>query len=1025
MKKAARIFFIAAGALVVLLAIAVIVLLQPPVQTWLARKVASGQPGYEISIGRVDAGLGRVEITSVRVKGQGMMLELPQASVEMSLPGLIREKVDVKKLVAKGWTLDLSQPAATASASAASTTATGTAPASDAKTPAPAPASAGQPGGSGGSSGSSGAFNGIFEMLQLPVDLAVDEADIEGTVILPPETPGEAPTRATVSVRGGQLRPGNDGRFDLALKAALPGKDAPVSNIEVTGNLVVRMGTPRDIQSLVFETDATASGAQLPRGARLQGTVGASKNASGEDYVISLKSQASEAEKNLLRIKATNPSGPEGLNAMWVVDVRDSDIAPFTSGLGVKLPAFAASGQGTFATDDDFKGFHAAGKLTGGASQLEIVNASLSAPGHMDFTADFDVMSEGDLLRIGVLSVDISSAAPVASVKTLQLIEINTATGEIKVPNLQSDLIRVDIHGIPPAWAQPFIKDTGLAVTGDPLRGSFTGRAQGDGYSLHSATPFTLSHFSVSQGGGQLAKDLDVSTGFTAAYSNAAWNFSVSDLLIRSNGATLASVPEARVCGTLPPPAKGAPKITATGKLTADIPAIFAQPVAAGLCVLTSGALDADFSGNIENGLTAVAAKIAATGLRAGGKALPKISADVRADLHDNGTCEVEAPIVFDLNGRKSDIQFGATLKPDGARGNIDASVASDAVYVDDLMTLTAALPASPEDAATAPTGTPPAQPETGGAPWDGISGELKFLLKKVVYSADIQASNVGGAVKISPSLLSLENLRAVMQDGGEMKADGSVKYNADAGANTYATDARLTLTNFDPGPFLKAANPGEKPTVEGKFDITGSVSGTAASLDKIASTTGADLTLTNRGGKFNGFATSTQSSGIGQLLKTASAVSTLGAISDKIMSALGKSDNSPNLDKVKAGARILERLTEIDFDQLNLEASYRPGQEIVVKNFGLLSPDMRISGAGSLGNNPALSLLKQALAMNLQMAVRGEQADDLRILGLLKREADTLGYTPLVKDFAVDGTITSLGAGTLVKPIISSLTAK
>ncbi len=990
-KKAARIFFISAGVFVLTLAIAVIVLLQSPVQTWLARKVAARQQGYEITIGRVDAGLNGIEITGVHVKGRGMALDLPQASVEMPLLGLIGEKVEIKKLAAKGWTLDLAQ--------------------SGGATPAQPRPSAGP------SAGSGSPFGGIFEMLRLPVELAIDGADIQGTVLLPPETPGAAPTRAGVSVRGGGLRAGSDGRFDLALDAAFAGDDAPVSSIRVASNLVVRMGTPREIQSLVFETDAKASGAQFPQGARLRINAAASKNASGEDYVASLKSQEADSEKDLFRMKATNPAGPEGLNAMWVVDLRDADLAPFTSGLGLKLPAFTATGQGTFSADDNFKGFHVAGKLAAEVSQLEAVAPSLSALGRLNLAADFDVMSEGDLLRIGVLSADIASASPVASLKTLQLVEINTATGAVKVPNLQSDLIRVDIHGLPLAWAEPFIKAAGFTISGEPLRGSFTGRAQGSGYSLRSVAPLAVSRLSVSGSGGQLAKDLEVSTAFAAGYSDSAWNFHVSDLSIRSNGSVLVGVPEARAGGPLPLPDKGGPKITLAGRAQAGIPAILAQPAAAGVCALTSGAVDVDFSGGIENGLVAIAAKITATGLRAGDKALPEIAADVRADLHDNGACEIEAPLVFDLNGRKSDIQIGATLKSGGARHNIDASITSNEIHIDDLMQLAAALPAGLEASSDAA----PAQPQTAGAPWDGISGQLKFLLKKVVYSADIQAANVGGTLTISPSLLSLENLRAILQDGAEMKAAGSLKYDAAA----YATDARLTLTNFDPAPFLKAANPDKKPTVEGKFDVTGSVSGTAASLDKIASTAGADLTLTNRGGKFNGFALSAQSSGIERLLKAASSSSTFSAISGAVLSMIGKGDSSPNLDKVKAGARILERLAEIDFDQINLDASYRPGQDVTIKNFGLLSPDMRISGAGSLGSNPALSLFRQALAMNLQMAVRGEQAEDLRALGLLKKEADTLGYTPLVKDFTVEGTLASLGASTLVTPIINALLPK
>ncbi|AWI09197.1 hypothetical protein [Ereboglobus luteus] len=1002
MKKAVRIVLVSAGALLLLLAVVVIALFQPPVQTWLARKVVSSQQGYEIEIGRVSAGLNNVELTGVYVKGRRLAIDLPQAVVEMPLIALIREKVEVKKITAKGWTLDLSQPAAEPPPTAG-------APAPDADTPASGDKNLG----------------GILDMLRFPVDLAVEDADIEGAIILPPETPDAAPVRAGVSVRGGQLRPGNDGRFELALSMESPESDAAVSAIQVSSNLLVRMGASRDIQSLTFDVDARASGAQLPQGARLQINIAASKSASGEDYSITLKSQEADSEKNILSIKATNPSGPEGLNAMWVVDLRDADLAPFTSGLGLKLPSFRASGQGTFAAADNFTSFHAAGKISGDANRLEVFDAALSALGHVNFSSEFDVVNEGDLLRIGVLSADVLSDVPVASIKTLQLIEINTANGEIKVPNLQGDLLRVDVHGLPLAWARPFIKDTGLAISGDPLRGSFTGRAQGNGYSIRSAAPLTLGGLSVARDGAALVKSLDVSASLTVDYSNDAWAVSVSDFSIHSNGAPVAIATHARAGGAVGSAAPDA-GISTTGRVRLNIPAILAQPVAEGLCSLSGGAVDVDFSGRVSEKISSLEAKLAASDLRAGdSKVLPEISANIRADVHADGTLEVQAPAVFELNGRKSDIELGATLKPDGARQNIDASIASTDLYIEDLMVFSSVV--SEDSGGANADGDTGGDAKETGAPRNGVSGQVKFALKNVVWSQDLQAANVGGEIKVTPSLFSLENLRGQLSDGAEIKADGSMKYDAAAGASAYSVDAKVALANFDPAPFLRMANPGKTPTVEGRFDINGVVAGTAASLVTIADGVNADLTLTSRGGKFHGFSSSVKSSGIDKLQKDAAATSTIAAISGAILSIVGKNDSSATLEKIQAGRRVLERLGEIDFDQINLDASYRAGREIEIRNFSLLSPDMRFAGAGSLGNKPALSLFNQALSMNLQMAVRGEQAEDLRALNILKKEtdADTLGYMPLLENFSMEGTPSNLNTASLVRHIVSMLAKK
>jgi len=407
---------------------------------------------------------------------------------------------------------------------------------------------------------------------------------------------------------------------------------------------------------------------------------------------------------------------------------------------------------------------------------------------------------------------------------------------------------------------------------------------------------------------------------------------------------------------------------------------------------------------------------------------MPDVVADLRADVHASGEINVQAPLVFTLNSRRSDLSLVATLKPAGARQNIDAAIGANELYIEDLQKFAALAPATPASAPAqtpAPSPTPPpAAPDTKPA-WDAFTGQLKLDIKKIVYSPEMQATNVTGSVKITPSLLALENFHAATADGAEAKIAGTVAFDSTpaAAALPYNTDAKLTVTNFDPAPILVAANPGKRPTVEGKFDIAGAVTGRSPTLAALADTAAADLTLTSRGGKFNGFAASAVGANISGVQKIASSVANSGVVGGLLSAIGGKvgidtTAATAAVEKAKAANAMLGRLIEINFDQMNIDASYRPGKETVIKNFSILSPDMRLVSNGTFGNDSKLSWAKQAISLVAAMSVRGEQANDMRTLGLLKKEADALGFTPLVNTFPIEGTAASLTTDSLSRMI-------
>ena len=980
----------------ILLGLALVVFalaLTPAVQTWAVKRVLHGDPSLGVTINRVSAGFQRIELTDITLTRPGIVLTAPAVTIELPLLAAARSDIRLHRLVAKGWTVDVT------GAARPTETPTATSPQGKPAVSQADPADTAKP----------ASFEGIFKLLELPFDLSVDVVEIEGVVLFSAK-PGVT-SRAQIAVSGGGLAVGKEGRFNLAADATLPDGVAPVNKLAMRSTLAVRMETPRAFNRIVVTNDATASGPGLPDGARLRSETTAERTGAAEAYAVVVKSLSGSVEKTLAEVRIANPSATAPFTGAWKLDVRDTDVAAFA--LGRALPVFMTGATGTFSADRSFKEIQLTGKSAVIVDKLDAVQTGLNALGVIRVATDFDLVQRGATIRVTRFSTELSGASPVASVQVLQPFEMVASTGEIKATDATADLLRISLKGLPLAWAKPFA--TGMEITGGDVRGEFVARARDKGFTLSSATPVTLENLSVVQAGKPLLRAVDCSVAFAADYSPAGWQVDVSEIAARSQNVSLLTL-SARAGQT----AGKAQPIKVTGRLQANLGGLVAQPVAAGATALTQGALEMDFTGSLAEGLQQIASKLTVSGLAAapGGPALPKVSADLRADLHGDGRMEAHAPFVFDLAGRQSDFELSAALKPAGARYDIDAQVLSNVLLLDDLKGFASLAPApaptapaekkAPPGPAPGPKKDEPAKPAPPDQKpvWDAVTGQVKLALKKIVFAPNMPPVEVSSTVKIAPEALTLESLRAVLAEGGEVNMDGTVKFKTGA-TEPYDISAKMNAASLDPAPYLRAANPGKPPTIEGKLDMSGTVMGTAASLDRAAEKAAVNAQMVCRGGKFHGFETSAAAANIGKLQEGASKFA--GAVS-LIGSALGKGDVARGADKVRAVSDSVKRLVDFNFDQLNMDLVQPPGgAPVEIKNFSLISPDIRLAGAGVIATAAGVPFYKRPLSMQTQMAVRGAQADDLRTLKLLKTQPDELGYTALVENFTIGGDLSGM----------------
>lgn len=974
--KPLRLLGIVAGALVLLGALAVAVAFNSAFQTWAARKAIASQPGVRASVGSVSAGMKRVVLKELRFQQDGAVLTVPSVAVDMPLmtAGWSR-RIAVSRLVATDWTLDLTGtmpvpagPPATPVAPAATPDAPSGSTASEPLPPRVSVAEA---------AAAARGFAGIFAQLAIPADLSLDGLRLEGNVILP-----QSRGRVQVTITGGGLHAGGEGTFDVVAHAALA--DVQVSSVEVQGKVRAAMDTPRSFTKLAAKIDAAARGRKFPEGVTLQADVAATRASTGESYVATVVAGGHD----ILRTQAEFPPGATKLEGTWKLDVRDADVAPFL--LGRPLPAFTAAGEGRFDADARFTTIHVLGKLASTVDRLQVLRAELAPLGELKVSADFDLGGRDGTIVVQKFEAAVQAAEPVATVRALQAFEFKPSSGELRTADATQELVGISLQGVPVGWVQPYLK--GIDVAGGRVRGELMATARGGGMTLHSAKPLTVDGVAVAQGEHPLVQGIDLALNASVGYTPLGWQAEIAGLTAKSGETLLLSL--AAKAGQLAGPDQ---PLKATGKLSASLPAVLAQPGAAGTLILTGGDAAADFVvswGAKQELQAAVELKNLATAVDTNAVKLPAISLHVRADVSPEGSIAFKAPVVLERNERKSDLTVSGTLAPEREKmRGVDAEVASDQLFVDDAQVLAAVLPR--------PASAPAAGRRDSAPPWAGVHGSLALQLKNVIYSDVLQVSNVTGRLRIDAGMIKLEGLHAGLGEGGRANVSGQVTFDPSL-PQPYTLAADIALKEFDPGPLFRALSGSQPATVEGKFDVSSRLAGGAATLDQLADGAGGDFQVTSKGGVFRGLPVN-----VGNLVDNTSKLGTWLASAGTAISAMtGRKDYAEVANKAQAVAELARGLNPIPYDQLSVVVSRDAALNTTLREFSLISPEMRLSGTGTARHHSGMSLLDDALAMEFTLRARGRQGELLKYLGALEPQTDDLGYAACTVPLRVSGTL-------------------
>jgi hypothetical protein len=753
-----------------------------------------------------------------------------------------------------------------------------------------------------------------------------------------------------------------------------------VNSIVGDGSLAVGMDTPRDFRRLAIRFDAVASGPRLPHAVRLSVAAAAARGPVGETYSASLSGET----RQLASVQAAYPDARRRVSGTWKLDLGDDDLTPFT--LGRPLPIFNGVGEGGFETDPSFSETHVRGTLKLSADHLAVLRPQLAGMGAVRLSADFDLTRGGSRLRIDRLQATLAGAKPYLTVTGLQAFAVDTANRGLTVADPTRDLFGVSLQEAPLEWAQPFLR--GITLTGGVLRGSLVAGARDGGVSLRSSSPLAVAGLSATREGQALLQDVGITLSAALNYTPQGWEVDVKGRVLSRAGRSAVSpvAGEARL-GRL---AGANQPVKLTGRVTIDLPSTFAQPG------LVRGDLDCAFDASI-GAECALGARVVVSDLALEDAVLPGITADVRADLGPAGRVTFKAPLLIDQDGRQSDLTVSGTATVNPAGIDIDGQLSGGKVFLSDTAFLSALLLRGGSGTLSPPSAEPgrfagPAP--VGGRSWSRITGRLGLSLRDVT-ALRFEATDVTGQLTLSPGRLSFEGLHVDLGRSGDARIGGFLAFDG-AAAEPWALSADVSIGNFDPSSAFSALYPTRMPTVEGKFNITGSVAGCGRTPIEAALNTRGDLHFVSNGGVLRLLSTDIASKGA-----SARRVAIIGSlIGDLTGVVTGRKDLG------QAITRAAGTLSAIPYDQMSFVLSRDPSLDTSLRDCTLISPEIRLVGGGRVTYAEGVPLLKQALAAAFKLGARGRTADVFRLAGLLGTHPDDLGYFAFTEPLKIGGTL-------------------
>ncbi|MBI5770177.1 MAG: hypothetical protein HZA93_20545 [Verrucomicrobia bacterium] len=989
--------------LVVLVAVAVLgglVALTPPAQAWLAQRWLAQHLPVRASVDSMLADFSSVELTAVRGEFVGGKFTVPKLEATLPMvPALWRSEWRIKRLAAKGWIIELTGEAATGTATPPAVSSANPVPIANADLLKQAAAG----------------LRSWLRMVRLPAGAALDDVALEGDVVLPT---AHGPAKLHVSVKAGGLVAERPSEWHVELRGAVPAASGPARDVAIKGRVGFTPAVDRGLAQVSFAGRASSLAANVPGDLEITAVVAVTG-----DEAVSIEVARSGRRLGSLRAALAGPR----LTGSWNAELRESDLAAPRSGAWPK--DLVVAGEGTFDAARNLADLHLAGRGKAVSARWESLDPSLARAGQATVEAEFEVTRRGSALRFERLALSFVGAEKVATAVAKQPFQIDRSTWAVTPKQPEADWLEISLRELPVVLLPDVAP--GLTLTAGRVSGDLALRTQGGTSTVSSSQPLAATGLAMARDGQQFVEGLEATLALRAERApQQGWRINAAPLVLKSSGE-----PVALIEASLGRVSEKDSRVVVEGKWSADLdgwakpPGATERPwwhgrLAAGEFKFTAG-----YSLELKSKFTI-----------SGRDRTEKVVVDFSGVADRRGAISFRVPVRMEFGTAGSDFTVDGTWTPGRDGPRIDAEVSAVKFAFEHATRMFGGAPMGLRDAAAAwlPTRdrvaflanrTRDAKPF-----WGDWSGAVRLELFNVTVGAR-EFSGVRGTVLADRQSLRLENGRAALlpppppprkknargdedylgrieQKPSPVTLEGAIAFEA-AAEQPYQLTAKATFEPVDDALLFAGAPAKGEPVIEGKFAMTGTLTGAGANRDDLFVRSRGELRFVSHNGIVRLLRANVAEAMSVDATAGSEAWERLGSAVGAILGVQG-GVTSGKVNLSKAAEAVLNfsyRSREFAFDEMTLTASRTADGAIDLDEFEVRAAQLHLTGSGRIRSMANTSLAARPLELEVRVAAKGSMADNLGAAGLLSSEKDSLGYARLRQPLRFGGTWQAIDA--------------
>jgi hypothetical protein len=595
--------------------------------------------------------------------------------------------------------------------------------------------------------------------------------------------------------------------------------------------------------------------------------------------------------------------------------------------------------------------------------------------------ANMQLVVNDEQLRVETLQASLQAhgGGHIMELAVEQALRLALDEFQLEVADPQQDFARLDLNGFSLSAIAPFLPE-GVVIREQGVSGKMRLKAADQRFVLRMLEPLQIANLAVDVDGESQLRQVDATLDLSAEIASGL-------VLLRDVTARLSTLGnvffETALDLELPlsdwePSFDG---LRFNGELKANLASLSRQPALAAKLQPLSGLAGARFNGS---GLgQSLELDFQLDNLKGATGAPLQLKGNASVQSPDEGVYRLVSRLDWGLVGadKRSALASRLQLKQLPELIDLTGDVHAPLLRLADIEALQGAfvpLPGAPKEAPR-PASTPAASADLPEAPWAGFSGDVAVKVDTFELTNGVPITAITARATIREDAVVLSDGKAQL-GRGVANANAKVERKVDLGRFDLQADA--TFSGLEPGYLM-----GRPGTVQGTFDGQIQVRGQGASLE--AAIEAAEVTAKVEGRE-----------GLMTLLNLESPATGAAMVG---LSLLGGQTRQPG---IAAFTRAIPYFNQLRFDRLGLDLRRGSDGLVELNELAMVGPDLAFSGEGSIAAGKWQEMFNQPMRLMIDIGARGQLAESLQTLGLVRATAGTDGFQPATQRLNIGGTL-------------------